>query len=277
VGARASTCALALLLIAGSAGAVSAQTPAPWWDQAEAREEGRRSLQAIKTIMEATERGDPRPAAAALQDREWLVRLFAAVRLEVLGLDGPTAMALKLEADPAKPAPKDDWKPLVQARAFAEALEVDAGAPAVDLPLKEAARIAASLLTERVKEGPAGEEVGTKRRMVETLLVWRAVVPEKADRAWLAGRLLRLTDLERALEDLKAASPEKALDDDGDPVFDWYRQNAPFLYWHPGEKKLRVDVEARTARRPSVEFRRETPWGPQDGPNRPVKETQAPR
>lgn len=278
MGARASASSkvgLLLLLLAGSAGVVNAQTP--WWDQAEAREEGRRTLRAIKEIMEATERGDPRPAAAALQDREWMVRLFAVVRLEVLGLDTGTAVALREQADPSRPPPADTFKPLQQARAFAEALEVDAGAPAIDLPLKEAARIGASLLTERVRSGPPGEEVGTKRRMVETLLVWRAAVPEKGDRAWLAGRLLRLTDLERALEDLRAATPEKALDDDGDPVFEWYGQNAPYLYWHPGERKLRVDVEARAARRPSADFRRDTPWGPQDGPNRPAKETEAPR
>src|SRR5688500_18497231 len=166
--------------------------------------------------MEATERGDPRPAGAALQDRSWIVRLLAAVRLEVLGLDRPTVAALKEQADPTRPAPDDDWKPMAKAREFAEALEIDATAPAVEIPLVEAARIAASLLTERVKSGPPTEETPTKRRMIETLLVWRAIVPEKSDRAWLARRLLGLTDLERAVEDLKAPGVERAVGDDGD-------------------------------------------------------------
>ena len=254
---------------------MSAQTP--WWDTDPARAEGRRTLTTVKDIMEATERGDPRPAAAALQDPSWVVRLLGAVRLEVLGLDAPTANALKEQADPSRPPPADDLKALRKAREFADALEIDAAAPAVKVELKEAARIAAALLTERVKSGPRGEDGATKRRMVETLLAWRAAVPEKGDRAWLARRLLGLTDIDRAVEDLRAPSAERAVGDDGDPVFDWYEANAPYLYWHPAERRLRVDVEARAAKQPSGEFRKTTAWGPQDGPNSPPKETDAQR
>ncbi len=220
--------ALALVLCVASAGAVSAQD-APWWDQAEARAEGRRTLTKVKELMEATERGDPRPAADALQDPSWIVRALAAVRLEVLGLDHPTAEALRLQADPSKPPPPDDFRPLKLAREFAAALEVEVGPP-VEVDLREAARIAASFLTERVKSGPPGEDPLVKRRMVETLLAWRAAVPEKADRAWLARRLLGLTDIDQAVEDLKAPSAAKAVGEDGDDVFAWYRSNAPFFY-----------------------------------------------
>lgn len=267
--------ALALVLCVASAGAVSAQD-APWWDQAEARAEGRRTLTKVKELMEATERGDPRPAADALQDPSWIVRALAAVRLEVLGLDHPTAEALRLQADPSKPPPPDDFRPLKLAREFAAALEVEVGPP-VEVDLREAARIAASFLTERVKSGPPGEDPLVKRRMVETLLAWRAAVPEKADRAWLARRLLGLTDIDQAVEDLKAPSAAKAVGEDGDDVFAWYRSNAPFFYWHPAERRFRVDVAARAARQPSAEFRRGTPWGPQEGPNAPRRETDAQR
>lgn len=267
--------ALALVVVLASAGVVSAQDT-PWWDQPDARAEARRTLAKVKDLMEATERGDPRPAAAALQDPSWIVRALAAVRLEVLGLDRGTAEALRRQADPGKPPPGDDYRPLRLAREFAAALEVELGPP-VEVSLQEAARIAASFLTERVKGGPPDEDPLLKRRMVESLLAWRAVVPEKADRAWLARRLLGLTDIDQAVEDLKAPSAARAVGEDGERVFGWYRSNAPFLYWHPAERRFRVDVAARAARQPSAEFRRTTPWGPQEGPNAPPRETDAQR
>src|SRR5690606_30011254 len=109
---------------------------------------------------------DPRPAAASLQDPSWIVRALAAVRLEVLGLDRATAEALRLQADPGKPPPADDFRPLRLAREFAGALEVELGPP-VQVSLQEAARIAASFLTERVRSGPPGEDPLVKRRMIE--------------------------------------------------------------------------------------------------------------
>lgn len=248
----------------------------PWWDQADAREDARRTIEKVAEVMQSSERGDPRPAAAALDDKAWIVRMLAAIRLEVLGLDAGTANALRAQADPSRPPPDASFQPLKLAREFADALQVDLG-PAVQIDKKDAVRIAASILTERVKSGPAAEDAQVKRRMIESLLAWRHAVTEKADRAWLARRLLGLTDIDRAVEDLKAQSAERAVGEDGDPVFDWYQANAPFLFWHPREKRFRVDVAARTARQPSAEFRRATPWGPEEGPNAPAKETDAQR
>ena len=51
--------------------------------------------------------------------------------------------------------------------------------------------------------------------------------------------------------------------------FDWYGAKAGYLYWHPGEQRFRIDVEARTAKTPSAEFREKTPWPPGQGPNAP--------
>lgn len=273
--ARTTLVALLVLFVGGGANVVQAQDT-PWWDQADAREDARRTIAKVADLMQSSERGDPRPAAAALQDKAWIVRMLATIRLEVLGLDPGTAGALRAQADPSRPPPADDFRPLKAAREFADALQVDLG-PAVQVDTPDAVRIAASILTERVKSGPANEDAQVKRRMVESLLAWRHAVTEKADRAWLARRLLGLTDIDRAVEDLKAPSAERAVGEDGDPVFDWYRANAPFLFWHPSEKRFRVDVAARTARQPTGEFRRATPWGPQEGPNSPARETDAQR
>lgn len=261
--------AVALGLVLLSAGAVHAQA---WYEQPAEREEARRTIAEVKRLMETTERGDPRPAAAALRDRAWIVRLLAAVRLGVLGLDPPTVAALRGEGDPTRPPPAEDFRPYVKAKEFAEALEVELGPP-VQVEAREALRVAGSILTERVRSGPPTEEAGTKRRMVETLLAWRAAAAEAQDHAWLARRLLGLTDLDQALRDLGKQSADEAVGRAGDDVFRWYGENVAYLYWHPAERRFRVDVEARAAQKPSAEFRRATPWPAGQGPNAPPRET----
>jgi hypothetical protein len=262
--------ALALLLLAPAARAQGA----PPWERQEARAEGRRVLEEILKVMQSSERGDPKPAAAALTDASWLVRHLAAIRLEVLGLDEGTARTLRDRAGPDQPAPEASWEPLKKAREFAAALTVDLG-PETKIPLREALRIAASILTERVKAGP--EEPLGKRRLIESALAWRASVEEEADRAWLARRLLGLTDIDQALDDLGSRTADKAVGKDGKDVYEWYAANAGYLYWHPKERRFRVDVEARTAKQPTTDFRKQTPWPADQGPNAPAKETDASR
>lgn len=256
--------AVALGLLLASATVTRAQTPP--WEREDARAEGRRVLDAIRKVMETSERGDARPAAEALTDASWLVRQFAAIRMEVVGLDEATAHALRDQAAPDQPVPEATWKPLVKAREFAAALEVQV-TPPVQVPLREALRIAASILTERIKSGP--EDPLGKRKLMESALAWRSSVEEPADRAWLARRLLGLTDLDRALADLSSRTPDVAVGKDGKDVYDWYAANAGYLYWHPGEQRFRIDVEARTAKTPSAEFREKTPWPEGQGPNAP--------
>jgi hypothetical protein len=267
--------ALALVLGLGAlAGAGPVRAQEPWWDKDDARAEARRTITRVQELMATTERGDPRPAAAALTDASWVVRLVAAIRLGVLGLDEPTVATLREAADPTRPAPAADWKPVQQARAFADALEVELGPP-VEITPRQAIQIAAAVLTERVHELPA-EDPLAKRRMVESLLAWRAAAPEAGDRAWLARRLLGLTDLEQAVKDL-GARPDRIAGEDGAKVFDWYAENAPYLFWQPGERRLRVDVEARQQHQPTAEYRRAHPWGPQEGPNAPARPGQGER
>ena len=55
---------------------------------------------------------------------------------------------------------------------------------------------------------------------------------------------------------------------DGKPVFAWYVANRRYLYWQPHHRRLRVDLAARQAKVPSEVFRKRSPWGSEEGPNR---------
>lgn len=258
---------LAGLILLLGAGVTRAQ-PDPW-DAPRAREDARRVLEAIQEVMSSSERADAQPVVRALRDPSWMVRLVAAIRLEVLGLEPRVALQLRQSADPAQPPPAADWPPLRAAAEFAASCQPDEGPPP-PVEQAEALRIVASLVTERLQSGP--EPVDRKRQLAGSLITYAHVVEAPEDRAWLARRLLGLTDLEQALTDLKARETARAVGRDGAPVFEWYRANAPYLYWHPEERRFRLDLAAREARTPTDAFRKQRPWGAKEGPNAPAEE-----
>lgn len=47
----------------------------------------------------------------------------------------------------------------------------------------------------------------------------------------------------------------------------WLNSNRSYLYFHPKERSLRLDVTARASGIPSADYRRDHPWGPAEGPN----------
>lgn len=257
--------ALGLLLVLGGAGIAAAQ-PAPW-ERDEARQEAERVLERLSEIMSQTGRDNAQPAVAAQQDESWIVRLVGAVRLEMLGLDREASRALKAAAKPDAPALGADAAAIKAAQALAAQHQGQGDAEPQEPG--ELLRVVASVVSEEVRTG--GGEAGRKRTLLEGLLAFReAKGISEADQAWLAGRLLLLTDDTVALEDLGAKDLKAAAKEDGEPVYVWYRSNAPYLYWHPGERRLRLDREAREAQKPSAEFRKDHPWRPDEGPHAPV-------
>lgn len=256
---------VALALLGGLA-AVSRAQPAPW-EREEARQEAQRALGKLREVIVESSRGNAGPAAAVQGDASWVVRLVGAVRLQVLGLPAATAAELKAAARPSLDALPADAPARTAAQAFA-AQRPGQGEGEKPEP-GELMRIAASVIDEEYRSGKG--EAGRKRDLLEALLPFRELVPE-ADQAWMAVHLLRLTDESTALLDLEQKDVQAAAGTDGEPVFVWYRSNAPYLYWHPGEKRLRLDQAARAAQKPSAEFRKDTPWRPDEGPHSPARQ-----
>jgi len=51
------------------------------------------------------------------------------------------------------------------------------------------------------------------------------------------------------------------------PFREWIFRNLRYCYFHPKEKHLKLDLEARVKGIPSKQYRQSHPWGANDGPN----------
>ena len=253
---RALTPLLALLVL--PAGAEEPRGTAPAWDRPEARAEAQRAIGAARELITASERRDGRPAARALRDRSWLVRLVAIERLGVLGLDSKTIAALRARAGPGEPPPAD-WPAAEQARTFAEALPV-AGLLGGELSPSEGLKALLVVALDRIEEGP--EDGAKKRAMAEELLAFQAVVTAQ-DRAWLAEALAGLAEEPAILRDLAAPDLAAARGEDGARLLRWWAENAPYLSWSGKARRFVLDREARSAGVPSATHRRGKPWPPE--------------
>lgn len=214
-----------------------AQEAAPW-DRPAARAEARRALGAARELLAATERRDARPAAEALRDPCWSLRLLAIERLRVLGLDRPTLDALRTEAGPRATLPSGEWPAGEAARAYAGALPVAPQAQPPELTRLDALQALIGAALNRIEQGP--EDAATKRELASGLLAYRAVIPA-GERAWLAEALGGLIDERALLRDLGQPDLHTACGEDGAAVLRWWTQNAASLVWSPERKRFLVE------------------------------------
>ncbi len=253
---RAHLTALLLLACGTPCWALPEDAPPRWWTTPAAREEAGRVLEQVGELIRTSEQGDARPAVAALRDAAWVVRRLAAVRLELLGLPGEVAAALRSRGRPGAEAPPADWPPLRQAEAFA--LTREAEPLAVDAVGRgEAARVVAHLTATALRE--AGEApAAARRRALEALLALRPALPDAEDRGALAEAVLGLLGADERRE--LAAGGREATARGGRAVFRWVEENAAYLAWRPRARAFIVDREARAARQPTDAYRARRPW-----------------
>lgn len=249
---------LAAALLLGLASMSAAQ---PWESEAK-KKEAERVLGRVEAIMAETSRGNAGPAAEAQGDASWMVRLMGAIRLEVVGLDPAVATELKRAARPSEGALAADHAARQAADAFAR--EHRGEGEAEETERQELFRIVSALITEEYRSGRG--DAAHKRGLLEELFPL-AEAAGPAAQAWFAGLLLALTDEPAALADLGAKDRAEAIEREGEPVFEWYAANSAFLYWHPRERRLRLDRAAREAQQPSAEYRKANPWRADEGPN----------
>lgn len=257
--------AFALAPCLATSASAQGEAPLPPWDRPVFEKEGKRVLTQIRALIKSTSKREAQVAVAGLDDSSWIVRHVATIRLNVLGLDSATTAVLRKNAEPGKkPLPAND-PTRAKVAAFAAQLQPDPDPVVEDPSPAEALRIATAVITELYTR--SNLKTPQRRRMIEEALSLRHGVKPKG-RAWLAEVVLGWTDAKRALRDLKAKHPKAAAEKDGKPVFDWYVANRRYLYWQPHHRRLRVDLAAREAKVPSAEFRKRSPWGSEEGPNR---------
>lgn len=256
--------ALALALGASSLALAQGERPLPPWDRPVSQVEARRVVGQVQQLVESSSQRDGRPALAALGDESWLVRQVAVIRLSVLELDPATCEELRKQSGPgSEPLPQVD--PLrKKAAAHVATIQPDPQAPAEEIDELEAARLVCAVLSEQLsrKATPAAQRL----RLVQEGLSYRHALKRK-DRPWIGRQLLAWTDQAQALADLGFKTAKQAAADGGLKLGEWYVDNRAYLYWHPSERRFRLDLAARKAKTPSAEFREQTPWGEDEGPN----------
>ena len=122
-----------------------------------------------------------------------------------------------------------------------------------------------AILSDQISRKSASDAL--RRRLVEQGLSYRHALKRK-DRPWIGRQLLAWTDQAQALADLELQTAQKAAADGGIKLGAWYVDNRDYLYWQPSERRFRLDAAARKAKTPSAEFRKKTPWGKEEGPNK---------
>ena len=259
--------ALALVLGAGTLAVAQGERPLPPWDRPVRQVEARRVVGMIQQLVETSSQRDGRPALAALGDENWLIRQVAVIRLSVLELDAATCEGLRKQSGPgSKPLPQVD--PLRKAAAAHIAtIQPDPQAPAEEIDELEAVRLVCAVLSDQMSRKSASDDL--RRQLLQQGLSYRHALKRK-DRPWIGRQLLAWTDQAQALADLKFESAKKAAADGGLKVGEWYVENRDYLYWQPSERRFRLDAAARKAKTPSAEFRKKTPWGKDEGPNKRV-------
>lgn len=223
----------------------------------------------VTAIYAAAEERDAVAVAAGLDDPRWYVRRFALVRLRALGLPDAAFEPVQESARPGAQG-KPSAEALAVCRDWAGSVAKDATGAVFKPAALDAVQAIASILEEEFRF--VRNEPNQVRGLLAALLALLHDCPGKVERAWLATRVLADLEGERVLLELglqRLPEDDKELSVACDRMQAWFAANAAYHYYHPGERRLRLDEAARTAQTPTDDFRKAHPWGEKEGPNAP--------
>jgi len=234
--------------------------------------EQRRVLDRLAEILEDTSFNKTKSALAGLRDASWAVRAFAAIRLGVVGLDEPTVRSLRDAARPGSKPPAADDAKVAAAETFAKDVKEtkeksgpERKATAGDEGIRSYASLVRNELS--VKKVPAEE----LRALILSLPAFAEAADDVRARNFIARELLALCESDRIVKELSAKDVNAAVGEDGKKVFEWFRSNEKYLYLHPKESALHLDVAARSDATPTDKYREKNPWAADEGPNAPPR------
>ncbi len=240
-----------------------------WGACAEAQGGEQNAVERVTRAYAAAEANDAAGLASYLADDRWYVRRFAFVRLRAMGMPGETAEALAPTTRPtAAGAPAAET--LAAVGVWAATVPKEKDPPAFRPVPIDAAMAICSILEEELRF--AGRDPAMARGLVGGIVDLLGECPGREERAFVAQRVLADLEGDRVLKELglpRIPDGEKEFEDACARLKTWFAENARYHYLHPGERRLRLDEAARTAKVPTDEFRSSTPWGAAEGPNAP--------
>lgn len=220
-------------------------------------------------VLQAAEIRDVVALAGVLKDGHPVVATLALTKLRLLTLPEDLAQAY------VGAARKKD------ARALAESTEAILkwarerdGKETVKSPRiignEQALMEAVSVWRQRIRYGGAPDAEAEEYATV--LLGASQMCKDAGRKARLANAILALLDREEVKKSVDIGKAFVVSEKDSEKILGglsgWLAENLPYLYFHPKERRLKLDAKAAESKTPSSEYRAKHPWGKEEGPHK---------
>ena len=228
-------------------------------------------LERAAAILRASAAKDATSLAAVLGTRPAALETLALNKLGQMGMPEVLRRGFAKARKTADAATQAEAKRAILAWATKHDRDVPA-TPPIDVDQWQAVTALCGFWHTEIAYG-AGEEASAKE-FVKALIGLSDLVSEDRTRRLVAGILLSLFDP----DDLRR---EVHIDHDHAPpltgpqaetavgaMHDWVVTNLPYFYFHPVERHLKIDAQARLAGQPTSDYRKEHPWSKDEGPNK---------
>jgi len=234
------------------------------------RAKARKLLDEVFGLLQAYQAQDAVRLAKSLGAEPEAIDLISISRLGSLGLPAPMHKAYlhAVEAADKEALEKArkavaEWAQGYRKKKRAEEAEEEAPTKA------DAESVLWHAWIEPIRYGNRGESSAKELLLVQVGL--REEFTDEPKRWGIAMSMLCLLDKDDLDQELGLQLQGGRFKDPTDKVLaalsPWILKNLPYLYFHPVERKLKLDREARAQNAPSAEYRKTHPWGANDGPN----------
>lgn len=234
------------------------------------RAKARKLLDEVMDLLQAYQAQDAVRLAKALGAKPEAVDVINLGLLEGLGLPAPIHIAYRDAKKGADEAALDKARKAI--RQWAQGYRKKTEAEWFDRNFtKSDARINLwEAWTDLIKFGSHGEPSAKEWLLLQVGFLGEFTA--EVDRYTIAMTMLGLLDRDDLGEELGFKYQGHRFADPTEKVLavlsPWILKNLPYLYFHPVERTLKLDRQARANDTPSAEYRKTHPWNANEGPNR---------
>lgn len=233
------------------------------------RAKARKLLDEVMGLLQAYQAQDAVRLAKSLGAKPEALDLISLGLLGDLGLPAPIHIAYLAAKKGADEAALDKARKAIGQWAQGYRKKTEAGRYVPAFTKSDAHTNLCSEWIDLIKFGSHGEQSAKEFLLVQVGL--RDEFVAEADRWAIAMTMLGRLDRDDLGEELGFKYQGYRFADPTDKVLavlsPWILKNLPYLYFHPVERKLKLDREARASNIASAEYRKAHPWGANEGPN----------
>lgn len=233
--------------------------------------QAQRLLERTAAILRTAAAKDATSLAAVLGTRPAALETLALNKLGQMGMPEVLRRGFAKDRKTADAAAQAEAKQAILAWAAKHDQDVPATRP-IDVDQWQAVTALCGFWHTEIAYG-SGDEASAKE-FVKILVGLSDLVPEDRTRRLVAGILRSLFDPDDVGREvhmghdhaLPLTGPETEAA--AGAMCDWVVTNLPYFYFHPVERHLKIDAQARLEGQPTSDYRKEHPWRKDEGPNK---------